>query len=86
VVDAVGVRPVGLDRDGREALLFNESFSDLRALAVELVRAVLSLAEQDESRIADQPDQRVIICDRARQRVRGFANGVAQVKIGWVSH
>ena len=53
-VDAVGVRPVGLDRHGRKAFLFDEPLRDLRALAVELVRAVRRLAEQHEPRVADE--------------------------------
>jgi len=46
-VDAVGVRPVGLDGDGVEAVL-DEPLRDLPTELVELVRAVRSLAEEDE--------------------------------------
>jgi hypothetical protein len=38
-VDAVGVGPIGLDRDGCEAFLLDEPLGDLGALVVELVRA-----------------------------------------------
>ena len=49
-VDAIRVRPVGLDRDGGEALLADQPLGDLGALAIELVRAVRRFAEQDEAR------------------------------------
>src|SRR2546421_12936838 len=75
-VDAVGVRPVGLDGDGVEALLNDQTFSYLRPLAVELVRAVRSLAQQHEARFADQLQQRVVIRRRAFERVRRLANDV----------
>ena len=60
-VDAVGVGPIGLDRDGREAFLLDEPLRDLGALAVELVRAVGRLAEQHEARVADQVHERVVV-------------------------
>jgi hypothetical protein len=39
-VDAVGIGPIGLDRDGGEAPLRDEPPRDQGALAIELVRAV----------------------------------------------
>ena len=48
-VDAVGVRPIRLDRDGGETLLLGKPFRNLGALAVELVRPVRSLAQQHEN-------------------------------------
>src|SRR5712671_2182571 len=52
-VDAVGVRPVRLNRDSRETLLLDEPFRDLRTLAVELVRSMGCLAEEHKARVAD---------------------------------
>src|SRR5205085_2979891 len=76
----------GLDRDSSEAFLFNEPFSNLRALRVELMRAVRRLTNQDESGIINQPHQRIIISARTRQRMSGFAYGIAQAEAGCVSH
>ena len=53
-IDPVGVRPVGLDRDGGEALLAISRWVIWRALAIELVRAVRRLADQHEPRVADR--------------------------------
>jgi hypothetical protein len=69
-VDAVRVGPVGLDRDGRETPLRDEPLRDLGALAVELVRAVRSLAQQREPRLAHRLQQRVVVRARALQHVR----------------
>ena len=69
-VDAVGVRPVALDRDGGEALLADQALRDPGALAVELVRAVAGLAEQHDARVADQLEQRVVVAGVAGERVR----------------
>jgi hypothetical protein len=52
-VDAIGVRPVRLERDSREALFLDEPLGDLPALAVELVRSMGSLTEQHKARVAD---------------------------------
>src|ERR1700730_7585762 len=49
----VGIRPIRLDRDGREVLLLDEPFRDLRAFAIEFVRPVGGLAEQHKARVAD---------------------------------
>ena len=54
LIDAVGVRPIPFDGDPRETLLLDEPLRDARPLAVELVRAVCRLAEQDDSRVTDQ--------------------------------
>ena len=47
-VDAVGVGPVGLDGDRAEAVLVDQPPGDPGPLAVELVRPVRGLADQDE--------------------------------------
>ena len=70
-VDAIGVRPVGLDGDGGEPLLADQPLGDLGALAVELVRPVRRLAEQHEARVADQIQQRVVVIGRADERISG---------------
>src|SRR5207237_1218550 len=69
-VDAIGIRPICLDIDGVEALLGDESLGDLRAVAVELVRAVRRLADQDEMRVADEREQVVVVAARPGQFVK----------------
>ena len=75
-VDAVSVRPVGLDGDGVEAFLNDQPLSDFGALAVELVRAVRRLAQKHEARFAHQLQQRVVIRRRAFEHVRRLAHEV----------
>ena len=60
-VDAVGVGPISLDRDGRKAFLLDKPLRDLGALVVELVRAVGRFAEQHEARVADSIHERVVV-------------------------
>jgi hypothetical protein len=58
-VDAIGVGPVGLDRDGVKTLLLDQSPGDLGPLAVELAGPVRGLDQQDESGVADPIQQEV---------------------------
>ena len=74
-VHPVCVRPVGLDGNGREAFLLDQALGDLRALLVELVRSVRRLAEQDEARVPDQCQQRIVILRRPHDPVRNLAQG-----------
>ena len=67
-VDPVGVRPVGLDRDGREAALGDQALRDLRALAVELLRAVRRLPDEDEAGLRRALDQVVVVRRLATER------------------
>src|ERR1700716_1704748 len=53
-VDAVGVGPISLDRDGRKAFFLDKPLGDLGALVVKLMRAVGCFAEQHEARVADR--------------------------------
>jgi hypothetical protein len=55
VVDAVGIRPVGLDRG--EILLQDEPLRDLPALAVKLMGAVRGFAKQHKTGFPDQFQQ-----------------------------
>jgi hypothetical protein len=75
-VDPLGVRPVGLDGDGREVALLDETAGDLGALAVELLGAVGAVADQDVAGVADQVEQWVVVARHAGQRGRGGADGV----------
>ena len=57
MVDAVGIRPVGLDRDRGEILLQDEPLRDLPALAVKLMGAVRGFAKQHKTGFPDQFQQ-----------------------------
>src|SRR5262249_10925244 len=73
-IDAISVRPVSLNRHDVEALLPNQAFGDLRAFAVELVRAVRRFTEQYEARFADSLQQWVVINSRAVEPMRKSPN------------
>ena len=60
-VDAVGVGPVGLDRDGGEAALVDQAPGDAGSLPVELVGAVRGLADQHEPPVAHEVEQAVVV-------------------------
>ena len=68
-VHSISVRPVGFNRDRPEALLDDQPFGNLRALAVKLMRAVRSLAEQHEAGVADHLQQRIVIFACADERL-----------------
>ena len=68
-VHPVGVGPIGLDGDPREALLLDQPACDQGALAVELVAAVGGLSEQHEAGVADQIQQRVVVIRQATERM-----------------
>ena len=57
-VDTIGVGPVRLDGDGVKPFSTDQPLGDLGTLAVELVRAVRRLAQQDEARVADELEER----------------------------
>jgi hypothetical protein len=67
-IHAVGVRPVSFDRHGGEAFLSDEPLGDLRPLPVELVRTMRSLPQENESRVADHVEQRIVVCCGPGQR------------------
>ena len=52
-VDPVRVGPVRLGGDGTEALLLDEPLRDRRPRLVELLRAMRTLADQDDPRVSD---------------------------------
>ncbi len=79
-VDAVGVGPVGLDRDGGEALLVDQASGDPRTLAVELVSAVRGLADEDEASVPDAVHQAVVVPGLARDG--RHADHVSTVRLG----
>ena len=57
-VRAIRVRPVRLDGDDVEAFSNDERFGELRPRAIELVRSVRRLADEDDARVADYVDER----------------------------
>src|SRR5512145_96405 len=59
-VNPVSVRPIGFDCHDIKAFLFDQALCDLRALAIELMRAVRSFAKQNKMRLADQPHQGIV--------------------------
>ena len=63
-VDAIGVGPVGLDGHGVEPLLADQPLGDLRPLPIKLVRAVRGLADQDETGVADQFQEGIVVVGR----------------------
>ena len=69
-VDPVGVRPISLDGDDREAQFVDQAPGDPGALAIELMGAMGCLADQDEAPVADEAQQRVVILDHACDRCR----------------
>jgi hypothetical protein len=71
-VDAIRGGPIGLGGDGNEAPVDDEPLGQLRAFAIELVRAVRRLADEHELRVADGVDGGVVIVGAAVQR-RGTA-------------
>ncbi len=73
-IDPISVRPVGLDGHGGEAFFPDQAFGDLRPGAIELVSSVRRFSKQDETRVADQLQQRVVVGGSAGQRVSGLAN------------
>ena len=81
-VDAVGVWPVPLDRDGCKALLLDQPFRDLGALAVELVRAVGRLAKEHKACVADQVHQWIVVRAGTRQRVGRLTHRLEKRGVG----
>jgi len=59
-----------------EAFLVDQPLGDLRALAIELVRAVRRLADEDQMRVADHLQQRVVIAAVTGDRMHRTANGL----------
>ena len=74
-IDAVGVGPVGLDRDCAEAFSVISRLVSSRALPVELVRSVARLADQHAVSSLGELEQRLEITGRARKAVRFAGNG-----------
>ncbi len=64
----MGVGPITFDGDGIEAALVDQALRDQGALAVELVRAVGGLAQQDDARVADQLEQPIVVIGGAGER------------------
>ena len=69
-IHAVGVRPIGFNGYRAEAFLDDQTLGDLRALVIEVVGAVRSLAEEDESRIANEVEQWAVVSFAAIEMVR----------------
>ena len=72
----VGIRPVGLSGNALETFFRNQPFGDLRAPAVELMRAVRGFADQDKSGIPNKLKQRIVIVHSSAQRYGRVADGL----------
>src|SRR5208282_4428916 len=59
MINTRGVRPIALDGDEGEPLLLDELARNALAHAIELRGAMCCLAEQDDARITDPPQQRI---------------------------
>ena len=68
------IGPVRFNREHGEIFLRDQSFRDLRALEIKFVRPMRSFAEQNNPRVADELEQRVIIIRLAAKRLRQFTN------------
>ena len=75
-MDAIRVRPVGFDCDHRETFLDNQLFGNLRALEIKFVRTVRRFTEQNEARVPNQVQERIVIGRAAAERLRDSANDV----------
>jgi hypothetical protein len=73
-VHAVGVGPVGFDGDGGEAFLFDQPAGEEGAVAVELVRAVGGLADEDVAGVADGREEGVVVVVCVVKGVGGMLN------------
>jgi len=71
-VHAPGIRPVGFGGDGLKSLFYDQPLCEERACLVELVRAVRSLADQNEIRIAHKFHRTVEIGRRAFHRASPY--------------
>lgn len=67
LIDMPGIRPVGLDGDDVEAMLFDQAPGDRHSGAIELAAAVACLAQQDDARVSVAVEQR---CECRRIQVR----------------
>ena len=56
-VQCLGVGPIGLDRNDREAMMLDEMPRDRGASAVELGRAVARFAQQDYAAVREAIEQ-----------------------------
>ena len=70
-VDAIGVGPVCLDRHQAEPLLGDERLRQLGAQAIELVRAVAGLADENQARAAQGVEERPRIVERQGMAANG---------------
>src|SRR5207248_4791998 len=60
-VGAMGIRPIGFGCNRIEALLFDQQARDAGPLTVKLMRPMRSFAQQDETSVADDLEQAIII-------------------------
>ena len=80
-VYAVRIGPVRLGRDDVELFGLDEGGREVRADAIELIRAVRRLTDQNQTRIADEIEQRRKAVHGRREPERGMTNGVEGVAI-----
>jgi hypothetical protein len=60
-VAVICIAPLGLNRHDGELLLEDEPLREPCALAVELTRSMRSLSEKNESAVADELQERVVV-------------------------
>ena len=60
-MDPVSIGPVGFESDDVEILFGNQTLRDFSTCFVEFVGAVARFAEEDELRIANEVEERIII-------------------------
>jgi hypothetical protein len=80
-IDAIRVRPIGLDGDRSESLFGNQPPRDEGTLSVELVRPVRRFADQHDTRITDPFEQRIVLCRVALQWPGTVAHDARRVRL-----
>ena len=66
---AIGVWPIRRDSHSGETFLLDGVLSDLGALPIKLVRTVRCLAKQNKAGIANEREERLIVCGCACKRM-----------------
>ena len=79
--EAHGFRPVALDDDAGETSLRDQPLRNPHPLHIELVRAVRVFAQEHDPRIADFPEQLVVVGRGAGQRLGDPPDRVRQSRV-----
>src|SRR6185437_1470946 len=77
-VHPIRVGPVGLYRNSREILLFQQPLRDSGPLPVKLMSAMAGFAEQHDPRITDELQQKIVVTRRSRQ----WVNHLVKIECG----